>query len=138
MIKEIKVETNNEHIDDYGSILSKFSNWNQYRRDIILSDLLNEDKKIEFIVEIKNHLFGVIYIDFNNIDNFDISLNKACASIKELKFILKNNIVQSLDIIIKVLDTEWGNELKDLIDSGQEVKVKQVKKDNKIFKFSIH
>jgi len=138
MIKEIKVETNNEHIDDYGSILSKFSNWNQYRRDIILSDLLNEDKKIEFIVEIKNHLFGVIYIDFNNIDNFDISLTKACASIKELKFILKNNIVQSLDIIIKVLDTEWGNKLKDLIDSGQEVKVKQVKKDNKIFKFSIH
>lgn len=138
MIKEIKVETNNEHIDAYESILSKFSNWNQYRRDIILSDLLNEDKKIEFIVEIKNHLFGVIYIDFNNIDNFDISLTKACASIKELKFILKNNIVQSLDIIIKVLDTKWGNELKDLIDSGQEVKVKQVKKDNKIFKFSIH
>jgi hypothetical protein len=138
MIKEIKVETKNEHIDAYESILSKFSNWNQYRRDIILSDLLNEDKKIEFIVEIKNHMFGVIYIDFENIDNFDISLNKACASIKELKFILKNNIVQSLDIIIKVLDTEWGNKLKDLIDSGQEVKVKQVKKDNKIFKFSIH
>jgi hypothetical protein len=138
MIIEIKVETDNEHIDAYESILSKFSNWNQYRRDIILSDLLNEDKKIEFIVEIKNHMFGVIYIDFENIDNFDISLNKACASIKELKFILKNNIVQSLDIIIKVLDTEWGNELKDLIDSGQEVKVKQVKKDNKIFKFSIH
>ncbi len=138
MIKEIKVETKNEHIDAYESILSKFSNWNQYRRDIILSDLLNEDKKIEFIVEIKNHMFGVIYIDFENIDNFDISLNKACASIKELKFILKNNIVQSLDIIIKVLDTEWGNKLKDLIDSGQEVKVKQVKKDNKIFKFSIY
>jgi hypothetical protein len=138
MIKEIKVETDSEHIDAYESILSKFSNWNQYRRDIILSDLLNEDKKIEFIVEIKNHLFGVIYIDFNNIDNFDISLNKACASIKELKFILKNNIVQSLDIIIKVLDTEWGNELKELIDSSQEVKVKQVKKNNRIFKFSIH
>ena len=137
MIKEIKVETNNEHIDDYESILSKFSNWNQYRRDIILSDLLNEDKKIEFIVEIKNHIYGVIYIDFD-IDHFDISLKRACASITELKFILKNNIVQSLDIIIKVLDTEWGNKLKDLIDSGQEVKVKQVKKDNKIFKFSIH
>jgi hypothetical protein len=138
MIKELKVETSCEHIDHYESMLSKFSNWKQYRRDIILSDLLNTGKKIEFIVDIKYHIFGVIYIDFKNDDSFDISLGKACASIQQLKFILKDNHVESLDITIKVLDTEMSKELKDVIESGTEVMVKQIKSDNKFIKFSIY
>ena len=138
MIKELKVETSGEHIDHYESVLSKFSNWKQYRRDIILSDLLNTGKKIEFIVDIKNHILGAIYIDFKNDDSFDTSLNKACAAIQQLKFILKDNHVESLDITIKVLDTKYGKELKNVIESGKEVSVKQIKKDNKFFKFSIY
>lgn len=137
MIKELKVETSGEYIDHYEDMLNKFSNWKQYRRDIILSDLLNTGKKIEFIVDIKNHLHGVIYIDFNNEDSLDISLNKACATIKQLKFILKDNYVESLDITIKVLDTKWGKELKSIIESGTEVIVKQIKRGNKFIKFSI-
>lgn len=135
---ELKVETSGEHIDHYESMLSKFSNWKQYRRDIILSDLLNTGKKIEFIVDIKDHLIGAIYIDFKNDDSFDISLTKACAAIQQLKFILKDNHVESLDITIKVLDTKWGKELKDVIESGTEVKVKEVKENNKFIKFSIY
>lgn len=138
MIKELKIETSGEHIDLYESMLSKFSNWKEYRRDIILSDLLNSGKKIEFIVDIKNHILGSIYIDFKNDDSFDISLNKACAAIQKLKFILKDNHVESLDIAIKVIDTPMGKELKKNIESGVEVKVKQIKINNKFIKFSIY
>lgn len=135
---ELKVETSGEHIDHYESVLDKFSNWKQYRRDIILSDLLNVGKKIEFIVDIENHIHGVIYIDFKNEDSFDISLNKACAVIQQLKFILKDNHVESLQMTIKTLDTEMGKELKSIIESGTEVIVKQIKSDNKFIKFSIY
>ena len=138
MIKELKVETSGEYIDFYESMLTKFSNWKEYRRDIILSDLLNSGKKIEFIVDIKNHILGSIYIDFKNDDSFDISLNKACAAIQQLKFILKDNHVESLAITIRVLDTPMGKELKKNIESGIEVKIKQIKKDNKFIKFSIY
>lgn len=138
MIKELNVETSGEHIDHYESMLSKFSNWKEYRRDIILSDLLNVDKKIEFIVEVKNHIYGVVHIDFNNSDSYDISLGKACAAVQQLKFILKDNHVESLDITIKVLDTKMGRDLKKIIESGIEVKVKQIKSDNKFIKFSIY
>ena len=136
MIKELKTEISGEHIDFYESMLTKFSNWKEYRRDIILSDLLNSGKKIEFIVDIKNHILGAIYIDFKNDDSFELS--KACAAIQQLKFILKDNHVESLDITIKVLDTKWGKELKSIIESGVEVKLKQIKKDNKFIKFSIY
>ena len=62
------IELFNNRIEDYEEILSRFSNWKEYKREINLSQLLEEGKKIEFQVEIPNNQ-SVLYVSvFDKID----------------------------------------------------------------------
>ena len=48
MEKLFEIELLNNKIDDYEDILSRFSNWKKYKREINLNQLLEDGKKIEF------------------------------------------------------------------------------------------
>ena len=52
-----------------------------------------------------------------------------------MKFILKGNKVLELEISIRPLDTEWGNIIKELIESGVELELKQNIVDNQVKSF---
>jgi hypothetical protein len=67
-------------------------------------------------------------------DDFDI-LKKASSAIKFMKFILKGNNVLELEITIKTMTTEWGKIIRDLIDSGVNLELKQNIVDNQVKSF---
>ena len=133
--KSFNIELDNNTLEQYEELLSNFSNWSEYKREIKLNSLL-EDKKIEFTLDISGHAHGVMYVNVLDEDWYDIDvLKKASSSIKFMKFILKGNNVLELEIIIKTMTTEWGKVIRDLIESGVELELKQNIVDNQVRSF---
>jgi hypothetical protein len=133
--KSFNIKLNNNTLQQYEKLLSNFSNWKEYKRDIKLNSIL-EDKKIEFTLDISAHSLGVMYVNVVTDDNYDYDvLKKSSSAIKFMKFILKGNNVLELEITIKTMTTEWGKIIRDLIESGVELELKQNIVDNQVKSF---
>jgi hypothetical protein len=133
--KSFNIELDNNTLEQYEKLLSNFSNWKEYKREIKLNSIL-EDKKIEFTLDISGHAHGVMYVNVvvDDEDDFDV-LKKASSAIKHIKFILKGNNVLELEITIKTMNTEWGKIIGNLIESGIDLELKQNIVDNKVKSF---
>jgi hypothetical protein len=133
--KSFSIELDNNTLEQYEKLLSNFNNWSQYKREIKLNSVL-EDKKIEFTLDISGHAYGVMYVNVLDEDWHEIDiLKKASSAIKFMKFILKGNNVLELEITIKTMTTEWGKIIRDLIESGVELELKQNIVDNQVKSF---
>ena len=99
--KSFNINLDNNNLEQYEKILSNFSNWSQYKREIKLNSIL-EDKKIEFTLNISGHAHGVMYVNVivDDDNDFDV-LKKASSAIKFMKFILKGNKVLELELTIR-------------------------------------
>ena len=133
--KSFNIELDNNTLEQYEKLLSNFNNWSEYKREIKLNSIL-EDKKIEFTLDISGHAHGVMYVNVlvDGEDDFEV-LKKASSAIKHMKFILKGNNVLELEITIKTMTTEWGKIIRDLIESGVELELKQSIVDNQVKSF---
>ena len=133
--KSFNIELDNNTLEQYEKLLSNFSNWKEYKREIKLNSIL-EDKKIEFTLDISGHAQGVMYVNvlIDDEDDFDV-LKKTSSAIKHMKFILKGNNVLELEITIKTMTTEWGKIIRNLIESGVDLELKQHIVDNKVRSF---
>ena len=135
MEKSFRINLDNNTLEQYEKLLSNFSNWSQYKREIKLNSIL-KDKKIEFTLDISGHAYGVMYVNVLVDDDNDIDvLKKASFAIKFMKFILKGNKILELELTIRNLNTEWGNIIRELIESGVELELKQNIVDNQVKSF---
>jgi hypothetical protein len=133
--KSFNIELDNNTLEQYEKLLSNFSNWSEYKREIKLNSIL-EDKKIEFTLDISGHAHGVMYVNVLDEDWYEIDiLKKASSAIKFMKFILKGNNVLELEITIKTMTTEWGKIIRELIESGLELELRQNIVDNQVKSF---
>ncbi len=126
MKKTFDIELQDNKIEDYEVILSKFSNWKQYKREINLNQLLEEGKKIEFEVEISNNP-SVLYVSVSEIETSFTSLVNVCSVIQKMTFIILNNEVIKLTVEINLLTTKWGKIITNLLESGIDLKLIQHK-----------
>jgi hypothetical protein len=130
MEKIFEIELLNNRIEDYEDILSRFSNWKNYKREINLNQLLEEGKKIEFEVEITNN-HSVLYVSvFDKTSHWTLttgSLVNVCSIIQKMTFVILNNEVIKLNIEIKLLTTNWGKIITNLLESGIDLKLIQHK-----------
>ena len=134
--KSFIINLDNNTLEQYKELLSKFSNWTQYKREIKLNSLLENNKKIEFTLDISGHAHGVMYVNVLVDGDNDIEvLKKASFAIKFMKFILKGNKILELELTIRNLNTEWGNIIRELIESGVELELKQNIVDNQVKSF---
>lgn len=129
MNKKFEIELDNTKIDNYDEILSKFSNWKRYKREINLNQLLEEGKKIQFDVEITNKesvfYVGVREVEFETPTNKWLALVNVCSAVTKLTFIILNNKILKLEVELKFLTTNWGKIIKNIIESGLELKLNQ-------------
>ena len=133
--KSFNIKLDNNNLEQYEKLLSNFSNWKEYKRDIKLNSIL-EDKKIEFTLDISAHTLGVMYVNVLTDDDYDYDvLKKSSSVIKFMKFILKGNNVLELEITIKTMTTEWGKIIRNLIESGVELELRQNIVDNQVRSF---
>lgn len=133
--KSFNIKLDNNTLEQYDKLLSYFDNWTQYNREIKLNSIL-EDKKIEFTLDISGHAYGVMYVNVlvDHEDDFDV-LKKTSSAIKHMKFIIKGNNVLELEITIKTMTTEWGKIIRDLIESGVDLELKQRIENNQVKSF---
>jgi hypothetical protein len=133
--KSFNIELDSNTLEQYEKLLSNFNNWSQYKREIKLNSVL-EDKKIEFTLDISGHAHGFMYVNVfvDDTDDFEV-LKKASSTIKFMKFILKGNNVLELEVTIKTMTTEWGKIIRELIESGVELELKQNIVDNQVKSF---
>ena len=126
MKKSFEVELPGK-IEDYEKLLSRYSNWKKYKREINLNQILEDGKKIEFEIEILNNQ-SVSYIKiYNKNDDIDSLLRNACASITKMKFIILNNKVLNLIVYCSKLSTNSGKILENNIKSDIDLKLYQNK-----------
>jgi hypothetical protein len=120
-----EVELFDSRIEDYEDILSRFSNWKKYKREINLNLLLEQGKKIQFDVEIINNPM-VFYVSVNEEQySYTTSLTNVCSALNKLTFIILENRVLKLEVELKMLDTKWGKTIKNLAESEIELKLFQ-------------
>lgn len=135
--KEFEITLDNNTLDQYDVLLSRFNDWIKYKRDIKLNSLLESGKRIEFTVELE---YSPIYIsavaddDETKINN----LHNACAIVKYMKFIINENRVESLNLEISTLSTYYGKIIYELINSGIEIKLNQYINNGNIIGFYIN
>jgi hypothetical protein len=120
-----EVDLEDIKLENYEKTLSRFSNWKKYKREINLNQLLEQGKKIQFDIEIQNNpmVFYVSVIDSEYA--YTTSLTNVCSVMKKLTFIILENKILKLEAELKLLDTNWGNVIKNLINSGIELKLYQ-------------
>ncbi len=127
MHKEFEVILDNNSLSDYEIFLGKFENYKENKRDIKLTQLLNEDKRIEFVIDVERKISGIFYLEFEkDVIDVNITLNKVVAIIRSFKFILNGNKVERLSINIEILENHLGGEFKSLLESGTEIVIKQL------------
>ena len=126
MIKSFEIELDDNEISSYEDILSKFSNWKKYKREINLNQLLEDGKKIQFDVEIENNT-NVFYVSVSDDFQYTTDLVNVCSAIKKFTFIILNNKVIKLELELKLLTTRWGITIKSILESGLDLKLYQQK-----------
>lgn len=113
-----EIEALDKSISNYELILSRFDSWKDSKREIILNQILNSEKKLEFLVEIDNTQ-RVFYVESKQGDIFRYK----SAVIKFIKFIIKDNKVIKLTVGVETLRSGYGLYLEELINSGYELKL---------------
>lgn len=126
MIKTFEIELGDIEISSYENILSRFSNWKKYKREINLNQLLEDDKKIQFDVEIENNQC-VFYVSVSDDFKYTTSLVNVCSVITKFNFIILNNKVIKLEVELKILTTQWGKTIKNILESDIDLKLYQNK-----------
>ena len=121
---EFNVELSSNKISDYENLLSRFSNWKKYKREINLSQLLDSGKKIEFEVDIPNSQ-SVFYVNISTDTWTTMDASGACAVINKMTFIILENNVIELKVSLNILTTTFGNILRNLIKSSVDLKLYQ-------------
>lgn len=112
----------------YDRLLGKFPQWKQYRREIKLSALLNEGKRIGFDVTEISRVNKPVYGTLGKPENIDvISLKNISFFIRSMSFIIKGNKVDELKVKIKILDNNPGRELSNILQSDCPLEVKQLR-----------
>lgn len=110
----------NKTILNYENLLSQFDSWKNSKREIVISQILESDKKIELFVEIDNSQ-KVFYVESKQGDIFSYK----SAVIKSIRFILIGNKVLSLRVELESISSGYGLKLSELFESGYELKLMQ-------------
>lgn len=110
----------NKTILNYENLLSQFDSWKISKREIVISQILESDKKIELFVEIDNSQ-KVFYVESKQGDIFSYK----SAVIKSIRFILIGNKVLSLRVELESISSGYGLKLSELFESGYELKLMQ-------------
>lgn len=138
MVKTFEIELVDIEIACYDVILSRFSNWEKYKREINLNQLLEQDKKNQFEVEIKNSnnltsIFFYVTVSTNDDFKYETSLKNVCGVINKFTFIILNNKVIKLEVELKIYNNRFG---KNILKSDIGPKLYQhLDKDGKIDNF---
>ena len=128
---DYEVLLNNNTLDQFEDLMSRYKEWTSFKRDIILTNVLESGKKIQFDIESIS-----LMAQLGNFGNV-VSLQMSVLIIKSMSFILKENKVEKLTLRCKVLSTPMGKVVKELMENSMDIDLKLHIIDNKVVYFYV-
>ena len=128
---DYEVLLNNNTLDQFEDLMSRYKEWTSFKRDIILTNFLESGKKIQFDIESIS-----LMAQLGNFGNV-VSLQMSVLIIKSMSFILKENKVEKLTLRCKVLSTPMGKVVKELMENSMDIDLKPHIIDNKVVYFYV-
>ena len=128
---DYEVFLNNNTLNQFEDLMSRYKEWTSFKRDIILTNILESGKRIQFDIE-SISMFG----QFGNSGNI-ISMQMAVLRIKSMSFILKENKIEKLTLRCRVLETPMGKVVKELMENSMDIDLKPHIIDNKVVYFYV-
>ena len=125
-----EISLNGQTLSQFERILSRYSEWISFKREIRLNTLL-DDKRIQFDID------DISEYGFLGDDEVDINLTKTCILLKSMSFILSGDKIDKLEIKWRVLNTKNGEMLRNIMDSDIEIDIKMRFKEDVFFYFYI-
>lgn len=128
---DYEVLLNNNTLNQFEDLMSRYKEWTSFKRDIILTNVLESGKKIQFDIESIS-----LMAQLGNFGNV-VSLQMSVLIIKSMSFILKENKVEKLTLRCKVLSTPMGKVVKELMENSMDIDLKPHIIDNKVVYFYV-
>jgi len=128
---DYEVLLNNNTLDQFEDMMSKYKEWTSFKRDIRLTSILESGKRIQFDIESIS-----MFAQLGNSGNM-ISLQQSALSIKAMSFILKENKIDKLTLRCRVLSTPMGKVVKELMENSMGMDLIPNIIDNKVVYFYV-
>jgi hypothetical protein len=128
---DYEVLLNNNTLDQFEDLMSKYKEWTSFKRDIRLTNVLESGKRIQFDIESIS-----LVAQLGNSGNI-ISLQLGVLRIKSMSFILKEDKIDKLTLRCKVLSTPMGKVVKELMENSMDIDLKPHIIDNKVVYFYV-
>ena len=128
---DYEVLLNNNTLDQFEDLMSKYKEWTSFKRDIRLTSILEAGKKIQFDIESIS-----LNAQLGNSGNI-LSLQMSVLIIKSMSFILKENKIEKLTLRCRLLETPMGKVVKELMENSMTVDLKPHIIDNKVVYFYV-
>lgn len=109
-------------ISDYETLFDKNKfNYKKHLRDNKLSILLDNNSKYQFTLIVYQET--PFYLQVGN--SFDIMFKHVFGELKSITFNYEGDLIKKITVDVRLLQTEWGKNIKDLIESGLDIKLEQ-------------
>jgi len=128
---DYEVLLNNNTLDQFEDLMSKYKEWTSFKRDIRLTSILESGKKIQFDIESIS-----LNAQLGNSGNM-ISMQLSVLIIKGMSFILKENKIEKLTLRCRLLETPMGKVVKELMENSMDIDLKPHIIDNKVVYFYV-
>jgi hypothetical protein len=128
---DYEVLLNNNTLDQFEDMMSRYKEWTSFKRDIRLTSILESGKRIQFDIESIS-----MFAQLGNSGNM-ITLQHSALSIKAMSFILKENKIDKLTLRCRVLSTPMGKVVKELMENSMDIDLKPHIIDNKVVYFYV-
>ena len=128
---DYEVLLNNNTLDQFEDLMFRYKEWTSFKRDIILTNILESGKRIQFDIESIS-----MFAQLGNSGNI-LSMQMSVLRIKSMSFILKENKVEKLTLRCKVLETPMGKVVKELMENSMDIDLKPHIIDNKVVYFYV-
>ena len=128
---DYEVLLNNNTLDQFEDLMSRYKEWTSFKRDIRLTSILEAGKKIQFDIESIS-----LNAQLGNSGNI-LSLQMSVLIIKSMSFILKENKIEKLTLRCRLLETPMGKVVKELMENSMTVDLKPHIIDNKVVYFYV-
>jgi hypothetical protein len=128
---DYEVLLNNNTLDQFENLMSKYKEWTSFKRDIRLTNVLESGKRMQFDIESIS-----LMVQLGNSGNI-ISLQMGVLRIKSMSFILKENNIEKLTLRCGLLSNPMGKVAKELMENSMDIDLKPHIIDNKVVYFYI-
>lgn len=134
---EVRLDDVSSKFSSYITLIEKLgNNYKQYLRDVKLNTLL-ENKKVQYDIESIRQVYGCI----DRPSEFPVDvlfIPSSAFSVKSMSFIIKDDDVLKLTVIIDTLDNERGRIIEKLVEKNIDIHLCLYHKDGVIDRNSFY